>query len=164
MSVRAALIAAAVAAILVGAWLSMGEPRLTMVNAGLSVTYPWADGLGSLLACAGFAGIVALVGKIGVRVAAALLAFLSLWVGLHLLTYRLDTTTDGIAARSHLVRREIAWRDVIDVGLDLDFIVLAARGQQKIEIDTTDFTADQRAALNRTIARRVSEQATVPAK
>jgi hypothetical protein len=151
------LITVSIIVVLAGAWLSAGEPRLTIVNAGISVTYPWARGLGALAAAAAFVGLLTLISKFWVRVASGLLAMLSLWVGLHLLTYRVDTTTSGLASRSHLVKREIAWRDVTDVGMEVGFIVLAAKDSKKIEIDTTDFTVDQRLALNRTIVRRVSE-------
>jgi hypothetical protein len=157
MKYRWVFIASCVGAVIVGGWLSTGAPRFTAVNAGFSVTYPWSRGLGALLVAAALGGIVALVSKTWIRVGSCLLAGLSVWVGFHLLTYRLDTTYDGIASQSRFVHEEIAWRDVVDVGLDVDFIVLAGTGKRRIEIDTTDFTFEQRATLNRTISRRVAE-------
>jgi hypothetical protein len=157
MKYRWLFITLSVCAVIAGGWLSMGEPRFTAVNAGFSVTYPWSRGLGALLVAAGLGALVGLASKIWIRVPAALVAGLSVWVGLHLLTYRLDTTYDGIATQSRFAHEEIAWRDVVDVGLDVHYIVLAGTGKRRIEIDITDFTHEQRATLNRTIARRVSE-------
>jgi hypothetical protein len=163
MKMRWVLAAVALLVVAFGGWLSVGEPRLTMVNAGIEVTYPWPRGAGALLVALGLAALAGSTPKAWSRILAGGLAALSLWVGLHLLTYRLDTNDSGIRSRAHLVESEMAWKDVVDVGLEPTVVVVAGRDERRIFIDTTDYTPDQRAALNRTIARRITELGTLNA-
>jgi hypothetical protein len=143
--------------VIAGFWLGAGGPRLTMVNEGLRVAYPGSRAVGAFLAAVALAGLGVLVAKPWVRVAAGVLAAFCLFRGVERLTYSLDTTSSGIVARAHLVRQEIPWREVKDVGIDLTEIRVAGARESTIRIDTSDLTAEQMAALNRTIARRVSE-------
>ena len=117
-------IVASIVLIVAGAIVSMGPPRLTLTNAGLSVEYPWFRGIGALVAALGAGLLAVALRRRWPRIAAGLLAALGLGVGAHLLAYRLE-------------------------GPD----------ETRIEVDTTDFRPEQRASLERTIARRIHDSA-----
>jgi len=145
-----------------GAFASQGPPRLTLLNAGLTVSHGWQHPVGALAAAAG-AALLALVSP---RRWAALifiaLGVLSLLVAIHLVAYRVDADQTGLASRSLFGRTRIPWGEVAGVDGDASQVVVAGKDQSKIRVDTTDFRPEQRATLDRTISRRVRE--TPPAK
>jgi hypothetical protein len=149
--------AAGVAAILAGAWLSVGAPQLTLLNTGLEVAYPWRHGAGALLAAAGAMGLVLTTRRLWVRLPAAVLALASLWAGLHLLLYRVHTDEEGVAARTVWGTHRMAWPSLTKVESDQGVVVLRA-GDDALSLDVTDFRPEDRATLDRTIARRVREK------
>ena len=153
------LAAALLIPVAVGAWLSMGQPRLTALNASLRLTYPWTRGLGALLT-AGALGLLTWVApRTWVRAFALGLGLISAGVAIYLLTYRLETTNAGIASRAFFVNSTIPWREVVHVGTDQTLMVVSGSGNRKIRIDTTDFSPDQRLVLSRTITRHINELA-----
>ena len=85
------------------------------------------------------------------------LAVLSVLVAIHLALYRVDADQVGLASRGLLRRTSIPWGEVMGVDGDGGLVVVTGRNQNKIRVDTTDFRPDQRATLDRTIARRVRE-------
>jgi hypothetical protein len=85
------------------------------------------------------------------------LTLVPLGVALHLGLYRLDATDNGIVSRTPLGTTALAWRELERVEQEPDLIVLAGPGDDRIHIDTTDFEPEQRASLERAIARRVRE-------
>ena len=149
----------AAAAILVtaGAIASMGSPRLTLTNAGLIVEYPWFRGLGAIVAAAGAALAFLSVEGRWKRAVALAFAAVAVGVGAHLLAYRLEADADGISFRGLGGRRVIAWPVVSRVEGGPGGIVVAGADDNRIELDTTDFRPDQRASVERTIARRVKD-------
>jgi hypothetical protein len=149
--------AAALVAIAGGAWLSTGQPRLTVVNEGIDVAYPWTHGLGALLCAGGLLALGAAFRRSWLWVVSGVLAVVAAGVALHLVSYRLDATNEGIASRVMLRRTSIPWRDVQHVGSEATLTVVSGPGEREIAIDTTDFTPDQRLVLSRTITRRVNE-------
>jgi hypothetical protein len=140
-----------------GAWLSMGQPRLTALNASLVLTYPWGRGLGALLAAAGLGALTVVAPKAWMRPFGAVLGLLSSGVALYLMTYRLETTDAGIASRSFFMASTIPWSEVVHVGSEPTLMVVSGSGNRKISIDTTDFSPDQRLVLSRTITRHINE-------
>jgi hypothetical protein len=157
------VVAAALALVIGGAWLSTGQPRLTVVNDGIDVAYPWKRGLGALLCAFGLVLLPATLRKGWLWVVSSVFAVVSAGVALHLLSYRLDTTEAGIASRVMLRRTTIPWRDVQHVGTDATLVVVSGPGERQIAIDTTDFSPDQRLILSRTITRRINEASTLRA-
>jgi hypothetical protein len=148
---------AAVALIVLGAVASMGPPRLTLTNAGLSVEYPWFRGAGALAAALGAALLALAVRRRWPRVAAGALAVLGLAVGAHLLAYRLEADAAGLSSRGLGGRRVVAWPSVSRVEGGPGAIVVVGADQTRIEVDTTDFRPEQRASLERTIARHLRD-------
>ena len=90
------------------------------------------------------------------------LATFSVLVAIHLALYRVDADQSGLASRGLLGRTRIPWGEVAGVDGDAGLVVVTGKDQRKISVDTTDFRPDQRATLDRTIARRVRESS--PAK
>jgi len=153
-------IAAAVALVAAGALLSMGPPRLTLTNAGLSVEYPWSRSLGALGATLGASLLAAAVRRTWGRVAAGALAVLALGVGAHLLAYRVEADAAGFSSRGLAGRRTVAWPAVSRVDARPGALVVVGGDDTRIEVDTTDFRPEQRASLERTIARRLRDTST----
>ena len=158
---RRRAIAAAVL-IVAGAIVSMGAPRLTLTNAGLSVEYPWFRGAGAIVAALGAALLAATVRRRWARVAAVALAALGLAVGAHLFTYRLEADAAGFTSRGLGGRRAVAWPAVRRVDAGPGVVVIVGGDEASIEVDTTDFRPEQRASLERTIARRIKDVSTAP--
>ncbi len=150
---------AAVALILLGAIVSMGPPRLTLTNAGLSVEYPWFRGVGALAAALGAALLALAVRRRWPRIAAGVLAALGLAVGAHLLAYRLEADAAGLSSRGLAGRQVVAWPAISRVEGGPGALVVIGADETRIEVDTTDFRPEQRASLERTIARRIHDGA-----
>jgi hypothetical protein len=146
-----------IASTVAGGLLSVGAPRLVFVNAGLQIEYPASRGIAALVAMAGVALIAAALPKLGLRLLACVAALGVSFVALHLLLYRLEATDAGLLSRGVLGTRAIAWREVLGVDRGGDQLIVTGRNEAEIRIDTTDFEPDQRATLERTIARRVHE-------
>ena len=141
----------------VGAYASQGPPRLTLLNAGLTVQHPWRHPVGALIAAGGATLLAAASPRRWSRLIFHALAALSLVVAIHLLAYRVDADAAGLSSRALLGRTRIPWGDVAGVDGAAGLVVVTGRNQNKIRVDTTDFRPDQRATLDRTIARRVRE-------
>jgi hypothetical protein len=152
-------IVASVVLVVAGAIASMGPPRLTLTNAGLSVEYPWFRGVGALGAASGAALLAMAVPRRWPRIAAGAVAVLGLAVGAHLLAYRLEADANGLSSRGLAGRRAVTWPSVSRVEGGPGTIAVVGADETRIEIDTTDFRPEQRASLERTIARRIRDGA-----
>jgi hypothetical protein len=150
-------IVASVVLIVTGAILSMGQPRFTLTNAGLNVEYPWFRGAGALLAALGAALLALVLRRRWARIAAGALAVLGAVVGAHLLAYRVEADAAGLSSRGVGWRHAVAWSAVSRVEGGPGAIVIVGTDETRIEVDTTDFAPEQRASLERTIARRIKE-------
>jgi hypothetical protein len=140
-----------------GAYASQGPPRLTLLNAGLSVQHGWRHPAGALAAAAGAALLATVSPRRWARVIFIALAAVSVAVAIHLVVYRVDADQSGLASRGLLGRTRIPWGDVAGVDGDAGLVVVTGKDQSRIRVDTADFRPDQRATLDRTIARRVRE-------
>ena len=140
-----------------GGLLSVGAPRLVLVNTGLHIEYPVSRGLAALGAMVGVALIASVLPKLALRLLACVAALGVSFVALHLLLYRLEATDAGLLSRGVLGTTAIAWREVVGVDRGGDQLIVTGRNEKEIRIDTTDFESDQRATLERAIARRVQE-------
>lgn len=155
--VRIALLALGAIVFVAGAYASQGPPRLTLLNAGLSVQHGWKHPAGALVAAAGALLLAAAAPRRWARVVFLALAALSLVVAIHLVAYRVDADENGLASRGLLGRTRIPWGEVAGVDGAAGLVVVTGKDQNKIRVDTTDFRPEQRATLDRTIARRVRE-------
>jgi hypothetical protein len=157
MSPRRWLLSVALVLDVAGGYLSAGPPRLTLLNASLVVEYPWPRGAAAVACALGIAGLAALVSRPVLRRIGLVLALGPLLVGAHLLWYRLEADNDALVSRGALGTTTLAWRAVR--GIDLAPETVSVRGDAStISIDTADFSPEQRATLERTLARHVREQ------
>jgi PH (Pleckstrin Homology) domain-containing protein len=160
--IRIALLVLGATLFVAGAYASQGPPRLTLLNAGLTVSHGWQHPVGALAAGAGAALAAAASPRRWARVVFMFLATLSVLVALHLSIYRVDADQTGLASRGLFGGTRIPWAEVAGVDGDAGLVVITGKDQKRIRVDTADFRPDQRATLDRTIARRVRE--TPPAK
>lgn len=142
-----------------GVWLTLGAPRITLVNAGLHIEYPWRQGAGALAAAAGLGALAFAFAARWARVVLALLALAAVGVALDRLTYRLEADDHGLAARGWLGPTVVPWAEVTRVQSGPALIVVWGNGDAQVRVDTSYFQPHQRASLDRTIARRVREWA-----
>ncbi len=140
-----------------GAWFSSGPARLTLVNAGLRVDYPWPRATGAWVAFLGAAGAVALLRRLWVRLLGAALGAATLYASLHLTAFRVDAWDGGVSLRGLLGTRTLAWEAVRKIETGPGVRVLLGPGDQRISLDVTDLSPTDVAALDRTIARRLGE-------
>ncbi|HKC12375.1 MAG TPA: PH domain-containing protein [Vicinamibacteria bacterium] len=149
-------------AILAGVGLAFGPARVTWLNTGLRIDYPWPRGAAALLATAASALLAALFRHRLLRLGAAGLALVGLLLGLHLLAYRLEAGETGITLGGLLGSTTIAWGDVTRVETGAQALVITDRTEAQVRVGANDLGPDERARLERMIARRVKESSTRP--
>lgn len=140
-----------------GTVLALGTPRFTWLSSGLRIDHPWPRGVAAL---AGSLGLVVLAWATPRTAARLVLAFLAsglLVLGLDRLAWRVDASDASLARRSLLGSQNVRWNDVAHVQLTDSAIVVTARDATRLGIGTARFHPDDRARLERTIARRVRE-------
>jgi PH (Pleckstrin Homology) domain-containing protein len=154
---RRAALAALAAASLAGAVASMGSPRLTLLNADLHIAYPWPRAAAALACAVAAAGLALLLRSRWARVAAGAFAVAAILAGAHLLLYRVRAGADGIESRGLLGASRLGWNAIGQVQTGPGVLLLTGSAGETVRVDTTDFRAEDRAALDRTIARRLRD-------
>ena len=157
MARRRLILGVGVVLIAAGAFLSTGPPQLVLLNASLRLQYPWIRGCGALLAGAGALLLTAVLSRLALRLIAGVAAIAAFAVALHLFRYRLEATAAGLVSRGALGTTVIGWKEIKSVERGPDLMVVSGPGETSIRVDTTDFGPEQRASLERTIARHVGE-------
>jgi len=154
---RRLILGTGVVLIAVGAFLSAGPPTLVLLNASLRLQYPWTRGCGALVAGAGALALTAVFSRLAFRLIGGVAAIAAFMVALHLFRYRLDATPGGLVSRDALGTKVIGWKEIRSVDRGPDLMLITGPGEARIRVDTTDFAPEQRASLERTIARHVGE-------
>lgn len=163
MSPRRAALFAAVATVMGGLLLALGPLRAVWLNAGLRIDYPWPRGASALVAAGGALGLTVLARPRALRLLAGALALALGLVGAALLLYRLEALGEGLVERRLLGTVRLAWSEVTAVRAEPESLVVAGAAT-RVRIDTTQLSPDQRAGLERTIARRVREASERPSQ
>ena len=140
---------------LVAAAASMGAPRLTLLNTDVHIAYPWYRPGAALLAAAAAAGAAVFLRRWWGRALASLFALLTVLAATHLALYRVRAGDEGLEARTLLGTERVAWPAVARVETAPGLLLLTGTDGRKVRVDTTDFRAEDRATLDRTIARRL---------
>jgi hypothetical protein len=156
---RLALGTTGVLAFAAGAYLSSGPPVLTLLNDSLRISYPWPRAAAALVAAAGAAVVARSIPRRWLQLCGGVLALLAVASATHLLAYRVEAGDGAIEATGLLSRERLAWSDVSRVEAGPGVLVLFEGTQVRVRVDTVDYSADQRASLERTITRRVREAA-----
>lgn len=160
MSSRLRLLAAACAAGLAAAALALmrAPMRITLVNATLRIDDPWTRPAALALAgAAALAVAAALPPRRSHRLllggCAALLFAAAASAG----TAWLEARPDALAARRLFVTRTIPWGEVSRVDARHDGVTVWDASGAAVDFDARRLSPDQRAVLDRTLARRVRE-------
>lgn len=159
--VRIPVLVLAAAAAFAAARLAHAPMRITLVNTTLRIDDSWmrAAGLG-LAAVAALLLAVALSGRRGHRLmlgaCAAVLAVLAAGAG----TQWLEARPDALAVGRYFSRTTVPWADVSRVEARQDGVTVWAASGSAIDFDARRLSGDQRAVLDRTLARRVGKPIT----
>ncbi len=156
MTLRRAALAAALATLVGGLLVAWGPLRAVWLNAGLRIDYPWPRGASALVAAGGAGGLAALARPGALRLLAAAVSIVLGLLGAGLLLYRLEALDEGLVERRLLGTVRLAWSDVTGVQTEPEALLVAGAAT-RVRIDTTQLSPDQRASLERTIARRLRE-------
>jgi hypothetical protein len=151
------LLALGGATLVAGAVMAFGAPRLVWLNAGPRLEYPAALAIAAAAAAAGASLLAAVATPRAGRLAFALLAAGLLALAAERLLYRLEVVDDGVQVRGLFGSRRLPWASVAHVDLRPDALALVDADHAAIEIGTSGLSADERASLERTVARRVRE-------
>lgn len=133
-------------------------PRFVWLNSGLSIEHSWPEAAAAGLAAAGaFVAWHALGSRL--RWAALLAGAAAAGFALQLALYRVAAEEGGLSERGLLGSRTLAWTEISRVESGSRFVVVWGRDDSQLRIDTRAFPPEERARLDRTIARRVREAA-----
>jgi hypothetical protein len=146
--------------LMAGAVLAAGPPRFTWLNRGLRIDYPWPRAAGVVAAATGAALVGAVLPRRSLRVGVWAVAVAALAHGLDLFVYRVEATDAALVERWLLGTTAIAWKDVARVEAGSSALVVTDRDESQIRLRTAAFSPEDRARLERTIARRVREAGT----
>jgi len=149
--------AVGVVVLVLGLVLSWGAPRLTLTNAGIRIHYPWGRGVAAIVGACGAGLLVLASRRTPYRLVWCALSLGVLAFGVDRLRYRIEADGVGIAATGVWPGTRLLWEEVQRVDAGPAVLVLWGSGDSQIRISTSDFRPDQRAVLDRTIARRVRE-------
>lgn len=158
----AALTAASLAVLLLGSWGAWDAPRLTLSNNGLGIDYPTARTLAALAAAITAAVLAVVLPRRALGVLALVVAAGLAILGLHRLVYRLEVGPAGLSVRDLRGSRRLTWRDVTKVEPEAHALQLEGQRGERVSIDTSGFSAQQRASLERAVARHIGETQTQP--
>jgi hypothetical protein len=150
------LLAAAAAVIGVAATF-VTAPRLTLLNEGVSLRYPWPAVAAAVLTAAALAALAVLLRPLPARGMAALFALVAGTCVVERVTYLV--AADGVALTSSglVERARIAWPEVRQVQGDGRTLRVSGFGENHIVIETAGLRPHDRATLERTVSRRVQE-------
>jgi hypothetical protein len=153
---------AAVAILATAAWLIRAPMRITLVNTTLRIDDPWTRAASIALAALGLVALAAALPR--QRVARGLLlacAALTLGVAAATASTWLEARPEVLTARRWFLLTTIPWNEVSRVDSWRDAVVVWSASGARVVIDARRLDAQQRAVLERTIARHVREGAMV---
>ena len=149
---------AAVAVLAAAAWLVRAPMRITLVNTTLRIDDPWTRAAAFALAGLGLAALAAALPARrwlrGLLVACAVLTF---GVAAATAATWLEARPEVLTARRWFFLTTIPWNEVSRVDSWRDAVVVWSASGARVVIDARRLDAQQRAVLERTIARHVRE-------
>lgn len=145
-----------------GLAFSFGPPRLTLLNDALRIDYPPARVAAVGVALAGALVAAAALTRRWPRLLALGVAMGALVGVVERASYRMDARKDALVARRFFVETAVPWRAVRKVEPSEAALTVWTLEERAVQIDTSEFRPEQRAALERAIARHVA--AVAPAR
>jgi amino acid transporter len=158
--VRGVTVVVAGIAVAAGAFGALrATPRLTLSNAGLRIDHPMAVPLYALLAAAGaLALFVTLPGRgRGPRGVAALAAFGFLGLAAARAVFQVEVGRERLKVQGLAGSQGVPWAEITRVDTNAVELKLESRGRPSLRLATGALSPEQRASLERAIARHVSE-------
>jgi hypothetical protein len=137
--------------------LALRAPRLTLLNAAVRVDFSWAVAAAALASGVLLATAAAVAPRRSACAGLAVVAALTGVFGAARLRYRLEVRPDGLYSRDLTGSTGLPWADVTRVDRGTEALVVWGRDDAQIRVDTGRFAGDQRAALERALARRIVE-------
>ncbi len=131
-------------------------PRFVWLNTGLHIAHRWPVWAAALAAACG-AGVAASALRGKPRKAAWALAVFSLANALHLGLYDVGAEDAGLSVQGLFGATTLPWKDVSRVDSGTRWIFVWGKDDSRVRIDAAAFAPEDRARLDRTIARRVKE-------
>lgn len=156
------VLGASCVAALLAAWVAWGPPRLLIHNVGVRVDYPLVQVIAAFGAAILMAVAAGSVRRNVARVGLAAVATFALGPALFLSRYELDVGAAGLRQRVFLAEQTIPWENVRHVEPQEAGIVVRPSAGPPMWIDTVGMRPADRAVLDRTIARRLTEGFTSP--
>jgi peptidoglycan/LPS O-acetylase OafA/YrhL len=132
--------------------------RFTLVNAGVRIDYPWQGAFGSFAAGLGFLLLAAACSGRWARLLLGVAALGLLGLSVERQLYRVLATDSFVSQRGLLGTTSIAWPDVRHVDADKSRVLVVGADESRIDVDVASFRPQDRALLERTLARRVRER------
>jgi hypothetical protein len=155
---RAAGCLLAGAAAVVGAAATfVTAPRLTLLNEGLRLRYPWPAVTAAAVTMVALAALAVLLRPRPARGLAALSALLGCAFALERATYLVAADAVALTSAGLVERSRIAWPEVRQVQGDGRTLRVSGFGENQIVIQTAGLRPQDRATLERTVSRRVQE-------
>jgi hypothetical protein len=132
-------------------------PRLTLENASLVIRYGASAGAGLLCLGLGLILLARAVSEPWLGVAVTLLALVVFLLGVDWWVFRFEASPWELKTVGLWGRTRLPWVEVSRVEAGPSVVVVWGRGDAQVRISTRSFTPEQRATLDRTIARHVRE-------
>jgi len=149
---------AAVAVLAAAAWLIRAPMRITLVNTTLRIDDPWTRAAAFALAGLALAALaMTLPARRAMRALLAASAVVTLAVAAATASTWLEARPEILVARRWFLLTTIPWNEVSRVDSWRDAVVVWSASGARVVIDARRLDAQQRAVLERTIARHVAE-------
>jgi hypothetical protein len=155
---RALAAALAIAALAAAVVLHRAPMKITLANAALRIDDPWARALSfALAATAAVAVAAALPPRRAHRALLGACAAVLLVFAAESASARFEAGPEALAVRRWFVRTAVPWGEVTRVDARQDGVTIWASSGAAVDFDARRLTGEQRAILDRTLARRVRE-------
>jgi hypothetical protein len=141
------------------AWLARAPMRITLVNTTLRIDDPWTRGAAIALGAIALLALAAsLPGRRALQALLAVSALLTVVAAAAAATTWTEARPDELTARRWFAVTTLPWREVTRVDSWRDAVVVWSGAGGRIAVDARRLDAQQRAVLERTIARHVTPE------
>lgn len=152
----ASLLAGAAAVVGVAATF-VTVPRLTLLNEGVRLRYPWPAVAAAAVTAAALVALALLLRPLAARGLCVLFALVAGALVAERVAYRVSADAAALSATGLVERARIAWPEVRQVQGDGRTLRVSGFGENLIVIETAGLRPQDRATLERTVSRRVQE-------
>ncbi len=138
-------------------------PLVTLLNDAIEVRWRFGYALAAFSAAVGWLVVALPHGARPLRLLAGMLALAAASTGTDRALFRARVDDAGLSSRGLFGTTSLAWRDVTRVESGSARLIVSGRDERQVRVPVDGWREDQRAALERSIARRVREAAAAAA-